>query len=107
MAEKNTQVESAPDETDELKKAFARRHQIDNGEMEPEKNRVVVKKNSMSVYYDNPEMDKTTIDKIKEQFEQYDLDKNGLLDEYELSLLFEKLKVPKLESNIRSLPSYS
>ena len=54
-----------------------------------------VKKNSLSVYYDNQDMDKTTIDQIKTKFEEFDLDGNGKLDEYELTKLFEKLGSPK------------
>ena len=95
MAEKNARAETPADETDELKKAFERRHKISAGEMEPE-NKVVVRSNSLGIYYDNPDMDKVTIDNIKAKFDEFDLDKNGVLDEYELSLLFEKLKVPKL-----------
>lgn len=93
MAEKKVEVETPTDETDELKQKFERRQKINAGEMEPE-NKVVVRSNSLGIYYDNPDMDKVTIDSIKAKFDEFDLDKNGVLDEYELTLLFEKLKVP-------------
>ena len=90
MSEKLTPA----DETDELSRVLSRRQQINDGDLPPE-NRVKVKKNSLSVYLDSADMDKTTIDEIKAKFEEFDLDKNGVLDEHELTLLFERLRVPK------------
>ena len=85
-------------ETSELDSVLSRRQAINDGEVKPV-NRI----RKMSIYHDNPDMSKKTIDEIKAKFEEFDLDKNGVMDENELTYLFEKLGAPQTRLKIREL----
>ena len=73
----------------ELAAKLNRRQQLNDGEIQPEMVQVTTKR---SLYMQHSDMPKQTIDDITKKFSEFDLDGNGLLDIFELTRLFEKLK---------------
>ena len=88
------------DEGEELAAKLQRRQQLNDGEIEPEMRNVRTK---TSLYLENPDMQKSTVDDIRAKFDKYDDDKNGLLDKHELMRLFEDLKAPQTFKSINEM----
>ncbi|XP_075241989.1 EF-hand domain-containing protein D1-like [Convolutriloba macropyga] len=84
----------------ELAAKLNRRQQLNDGEIQPEMVQVTTKR---SLYMQHSDMPKQTIDDITKKFSEFDLDGNGLLDIFELTRLFEKLKAPQTRAAINEM----